>query len=402
MTEKKIKIIRYTPCWLPQTMTWVYTNQQFLPADFENHVVCEWSENLDQFHPENLISLGRRPGPTTLLRRAQRRLGLVNDDREILDLLDRTLATVRPHVLHSHFGNCGWANSKVASKYDIRQIVTFHGLDLSLLPRADRRWYSRYREMSDRIDLVLAEGPHMARCIAELGVDPAKIKLFRLGIDLSRILYRPRMNSGKAARFLIAGSFREKKGIPYALEALALVARRNPDLKITVLGDSLGSKREEAEKRRIMSVVAKHGLGHRTQFLGYQPYDTVIREFYNHDVFVSPSVTSSDGDTEGGAPVTVIEAAASGMPIMSTTHCDIPFVLSEENGRYLVPERDASALAHSIEQLLDTNDWNPIISANRRLVEAELDVRRQTGKLADLYREVCGRAPAAHSAASSN
>jgi colanic acid/amylovoran biosynthesis glycosyltransferase len=383
-------------------MTWVYTNQQFLPEDFESHVVSEWSDNLDQFPTDHLVTLAKRPKPATLRHRIQRRLGLVNDDCEILDLLDKTLVTVKPHILHSHFGNCGWANSQVASKYDIRQVVTFHGLDLSLLPRADRRWYSRYREMSDRIDLVLAEGPHMARCIADLGMDSAKIKLFRLGIDLDRIPYKPRINKGDAARFLVAGSFREKKGIPYALEALALVARRNPNIQITVIGDSLGSKREEAEKRKIMDVVAKYGLGARMQFLGYQPYVTVIREFYNHDVFVSPSVTSSDGDTEGGAPVTVIEAAASGMPVMSTTHCDIPFVLSEENGAYLVPERDAPALARSIERLLETSDWGPLVSANRKLVEAELDVRLQTSKLADLYRSVRGRVSVAQPVESSN
>lgn len=397
-----IRVVRYTPCWLPQTMTWVYTNQQFLPVDFENHVVCEWSENLDQFHTDNLVSLERRPKPATLLSRIQRRLGMGNYDSDMLALLDKTFATVRPDILHSHFGNCGWANSKVAEKYDIRQVVTFHGADLSLLPQGDRRWLSRYREMSDRIDLVLAEGPHMARCIAELGVDRAKIKLFRLGIDLERIPYKPRRNTGEPKRVLIAGSFREKKGIPYALEALALVAQGRPDLKITVIGDSLGSKREEAEKRKIMDVVEKHGLRSRTQFLGYQPYDTVIREFYNHDVFVSPSVTASDGDTEGGAPVTVIEAAASGMPVISTTHCDIPFVLSHENGSYLVPERDAPALARSIERLFQTNDWDPIISANRRLVETELDVRLQTAKLANLYREVCGRVEARDQTVSTN
>jgi colanic acid/amylovoran biosynthesis glycosyltransferase len=117
----------------------------------------------------------------------------------------------------------------------------------------------------------------------------------------------------------------------------------------------------------------------------------MIQEFYRHDVFVSPSVTSSDGDTEGGAPVTLIEAAASGMPVVSTTHCDIPFVLSEENREYLVRERDPAALAGAIEALLSRKDWNPITTANRRLAEEELDVRRQTHKLAGIYAGLTSR-----------
>jgi colanic acid/amylovoran biosynthesis glycosyltransferase len=402
LMDERIKVIRYTPCWLPQTMTWVYTHTQFLPDDFESFVVCKWSENLDQFRVKNLASLETPPRPETVFQKIQRRLGLSNEDEGTLALLEKVIQEVKPNILHSHFGNCGWANSKVAKKYDVRQVVTFHGLDLSYLPRVDSRWISRYREMSDRVDLVLCEGPHMARCVADLGVDRAKIKLFRLGIDLDRIPFVPRSNhSGEAKRFLIAGSFREKKGIPYALEALGLLSKAHPNIEITVIGDSLGSEREEAEKRRILDVTERYGLHSRTRFLGYQPYDTVIREFYKHDVFVSPSVTSSDGDTEGGAPVTVIEAAASGMPVISTLHCDIPFVLSEENGVYLVSERSASGLAGAIERLLQCRDWNPIVSANRRLVEQELDVRRQTEKLACIYRELSSQSKLATEALSS-
>jgi colanic acid/amylovoran biosynthesis glycosyltransferase len=243
--------------------------------------------------------------------------------------------------------------------------------------------------MSDRVDLVLCEGPHMARCISELGVEASKIKVFRLGVDVTRISFVPRQNDKSTPkRFLIAGSFREKKGFPYALEALGLLNKSYPDMEITVIGDSGGSDREETEKSKIFHIADQYGLRSKTRFLGYQPYGRIIEEFYRHDVFVSPSVTSSDGDTEGGAPVTIIEAAASGMPVASTTHCDIPYVLSQENGGYLVAERDSMALSRAIENLLHTDDWSPIVLANRRLVEKELDVTRQAQKLANLYAEV--------------
>src|SRR5262249_2293478 len=218
---------------------------------------------------------------------------------------------------------------------------------------------------------------------------PAKIEVFRLGIDLTRIPFVPRKNPVTATkRFLIAGSFREKKGIPYALEALGLVQRSYPDLAITVIGDSGGSIRDNREKQKIMEIVERQGLREKTRFLGYQPYDVLIREFYQHDVFVSPSVTSSDGDTEGGAPVTVIEAAASGMPVASTTHCDIPFVLSEANSPYLAPERDAEALHRAIVALLDREDWEMLATANRKMLESELDVEKQASQLAGIYRDI--------------
>jgi colanic acid/amylovoran biosynthesis glycosyltransferase len=232
----------------------------------------------------------------------------------------------------------------------------------------------------------------MARCIAALGVDAAKIQVFRLGVDLELIPFVARANPvgrGKL-RFLIAGSFREKKGIPYALEALGRFHQSFPDIEITVIGDSGGSVREEREKQKILHEVRQWGLSDKIQFLGYQPYEHLRRQFYDHHIFLSPSVTASDGDTEGGAPVTIIEAAASGMPVVSTTHCDIPYVLSEENQAFLAPERDAPALVRTLIELISRRDWGPIVSANRRLVEQELDVRTQGRRLAEIYRELSG------------
>jgi colanic acid/amylovoran biosynthesis glycosyltransferase len=367
-------------------MNWLYTHVRALPDAVETHVVCQWSQNLDQFPITNLVSAERPPKAPSFIRKVRRRLRLWDDESRHLALLDETIRRVQPDVLHSHFGHCGWAASKVAGKYNLRHIVNFYGVDLSYLPQADRRWVDRYREMSRRVDLVLCEGPHMAKCIADVGVDPAKIHLFRLGIDRSRIPFVPRQNrKDRPKRFLIVGSYREKKGIPYALAALGMLARRCPDIEVTVMGDSGGSAREEAEKRKIAATVEEYSLAPRTRFLGYQPNSRVVREFYAHDIFVSPSVTSADGDTEGGAPVTVIEAAASGMPVASTTHCDIPFVLSNENREYLVPERDPAALCEALERLLRRNDWDPITAANRQLVEAEMDLKQQAEKLASIY-----------------
>ena len=76
-----------------------------------------------------------------------------------------------------------------------------------------------------------------------------------------------------------------------------------------------------------MAVIEKHKLQSKIRMLGFQPYSVLLEEAYTHHIFLSPSVTASDGDTEGGAPVTLIEMLATGMPIVSTTHCDIPEII---------------------------------------------------------------------------
>ena len=74
-----------------------------------------------------------------------------------------------------------------------------------------------------------------------------------------------------------------------------------------------------------------------------------MRRPTKHDVFLAPSVTASNGDTEGGAPVAIIEMAASGMPIVSTRHCDIPSVVLDGVTGLLAAERDSEGLAVETE-----------------------------------------------------
>lgn len=389
-----MRVLHFVECWLPQTETWLFNHIDFLPSNVEASVVCQWSKNLDQFPMENLFSLEKPPKVRSLMDKVLYRLGLQDDGKRHLPLLEEVIRRFKPHVLHSHFGHCGAINSALSKKYRLPHVVNFYGLDVNYLPTVEPRWITRYQKMGTLVDLVLCEGPHMANCISELGVPPEKIKVFRLGIDLSKIPFVPRTPPvGGTIRFLLAGTFREKKGIPFALEALGLFSKAHPDIQVTIVGDAGNAAREQCEKQEILDRIRRFGLGERVRFLGYQPHKVLIQEYYKHDVFLSPSVTARDGDTEGGAPVTVIEAAASGMPVVSTTHCDIPFVLSEQNAPYLVAERDSLALSQALDHLVHSSDWSKIVSANRQLVQRELDVRKQAQRLERAYAEVARLAP---------
>jgi colanic acid/amylovoran biosynthesis glycosyltransferase len=108
-----------------------------------------------------------------------------------------------------------------------------------------------------------------------------------------------------------------------------------------------------------------------------------------HRIFLSPSVRAQDGDTEGGAPVALIELAASGMPIVSSTHCDIPNVLRGPASRLLAPERDVTGLAERLGWLIDHPDeWPALLRFVRDELSERFDSRRQAQQLAAIYREL--------------
>ena len=106
------------------------------------------------------------------------------------------------------------------------------------------------------------------------------------------------------------------------------------------------------------------------------------------DIFLLASVTAADGDTEG-APVSLLEAQACGMPVVSTRHAGIPEIVTENESGYLVPERDAEALATALRRLLINGHlWPEMGTCGRALVEERHDLSRLNRRLVHLYEEV--------------
>jgi colanic acid/amylovoran biosynthesis glycosyltransferase len=294
-------------------------------------------------------------------------------------------------VVHSHFGYTGYDSARAVRRLGLKHVVTFYGVDMSALPAADPRWLDRYRFMFSQVDQVLCEGPCMAAGVARLGCPEEKLRVHHLGIRLEELPFEPRQwRRGEPLRVLIAASFREKKGIPYALEALARI-QAEVELEITIIGDAGDGLKSHEEKSRILAVVAKSGLAPRVRFMGYQPWRVLRDEAYRHHIFISPSVTAQDGDTEGGAPVALIEMAATGMPVVSSRHADIPEVIEQGVGGLLAAERDVDGLADCLRRLVTApQEWSVFARAARGRIEQHFNAVRQGDALAEIYERVRG------------
>ena len=378
-------VVHWVQRWLPQTETWLYNQVRHLPPSVESHIVCESTSNLDQFAMPRLHSFEGEFPLRQWWDRQLRKLRL----RRHFGFLVREILRHRAQILHSHFGNMGWQNLAAARQARLKHVVTFYGYDVGQLPKEDPRWQRRYTELFAQADRVLCEGPHMARCIAALGCPEDKLRVQHLGVSASEISFQPREWDGREPfRVLIAASFREKKGIPYALEALGQLQREVP-IEVTIIGDASKLASSQIEKQRILAVIEKHGLLPKVRLLGYRPYSEFFEEAYRHHLFLSPSVTAADGDTEGGAPLGIIEMAATGIPILSTTHCDIPSVIRHGVTGYLAPERDVDGLVEGLRWWLQrARQWRSVLDAGRRHIEQEYDARPLGGRLAAIYGEL--------------
>lgn len=370
--------------YLFSTGSWIHSQLVHL----ERHraiVLTDRTENLDMF-PFGPVYAYNELNPVWQALFCLRR-GRLGGGRE--PYFEWTLRRERARVIHAHFGYVGWAMLGVKERLKLPLVTSFYGADISRLPR-DPLWQRRYEKLFAEGDLFLAEGEAMRQTLVDLGCPPARIAVQHLGVsvdDLSFAVRRP--DATGAVKILISATFREKKGIPDALRAIDRVRHRHREIQVTLIGDSMGAPADEEEKRTILKMVA--GLDGVVRWIGFQPYGAFQRALLEHHLFLSPSCTGGDGDTEGGAPVSLIEAQATGMPVVSTRHCDIPEVVVDGTTGLLSPERDVDSLAANLERMVaEPTRWESMGRAARAHIEEHYNVRTQVARLEERYDSLAG------------
>lgn len=379
-----LTILHSVENWLPMTETWLYNQVRYLPEGFVSHAVCRRTENLDRFPLDHLHVIHKGRGLRLHWEQVLRRLRLRNHS----GFREKVARNTGAQILHSHFGDVAWEDIGVARGAGLKHVATFYGHDVNRLPRTDPRWHARYASLFEHVDRVLCEGPFMADSIVSLGCPRDKVTVQHLGVSVDSIGFAERMlGEDGVLRILIAGVFREKKGIPDALTAVGEFAARRFPVEVSVIGEATREARSLREKERIQQVIRRYGLHDKVRFLGFQSHAAMIEEAYRHHVFLSPSVTAEDGDTEGGAPVSIIEMSATGMPIVSTWHCDIPNVVLDGRSGLLAGEHEPLVLADHLQRLIEQPGLLAQMGlAGREHVERNFDARHQAEMLGSVYR----------------
>lgn len=380
-----LAVVHSFQVWLPLTMTWAYNQVRYAPA-VEATVVADELQGAETFPWEPLLVLSRSDRMAAAV---GRRLGRPQPPRSLLARLRRRA----PDIVHSHFGYRGWQDLPLASALQARHVVTFYGHDVQMFPHMWPVWRRRYERLFATADLFLCEGPHMAATLVAEGAPGDRVRVQRLGVELERLRFASRAAPPDGrVRVLIAGAFREKKGIPDALEAVARVRAAGIDLRVTVIGDAI-TEDEHLERRRILATIERHDLGDAVRLLGFQPYDRLLAEAATHHICLSPSRHAADLDSEGGAPVVLMELAATGMPIVSTRHCDIPEVVEDGVTGLLADEGDVAGIADRLGELAaDPGRWPAMGHAARRRIEERFDVRVCARGLVTRYVELAQEA----------
>lgn len=278
-------------------------------------------------------------------------------------------------VVIAHFGYRGAAVARAQRGWRQRPplVTVFHGRDVSVELRRDRM--ARYQDLFAEGDLHLTVNTPFAKQLISCGAPAARVESHHLGIPVSRYQFSIPDRAG-AVRFLSVCRLVEKKGLDIAIDALALLHDRHPEIdwRYDIGGEGPLAAALKAQ-------VALAGLEGRVSFVGPLPHEDVLQRMSQAHALLAPSVTAADGDQEG-IPVTLMEGMALGTPVCATRHSGIPELVSHGETGLLSDERDVEGLYSNILSLVHNPQMAATMTkAARRKIESEFNEDRQNTRL---------------------
>ncbi|MEM9816747.1 MAG: glycosyltransferase [Cyanobacteria bacterium P01_D01_bin.6] len=248
--------------------------------------------------------------------------------------------------LHVHFANVPVATAEIAQKLTgIPFSMTAHAKDIYLTDDValDRRIRSA--------EFVLTCTDYNRRYLEAVSTSSTPIYLSYHGIDLTR--FRPRADEAETVtlaqpplNILSVGRFCEKKGFPYLLDACHRLKQAQVPFHCKIVGFG-------PLESRIQAQLATLGLDDDVTLVGKLTQDEVIEQYHQADVFVLPCLVTEDGDRDG-IPNVLLEAMATGLPVISTAISGITELVQSGANGLLVPEKDAAAIAQALTLLSQT------------------------------------------------
>ncbi len=260
-------------------------------------------------------------------------------------------------------------------------LAIFHGHDASnrRLLAAYRR---RYLALFDYAYAVIAVSKDMQKGLIAMGANPDKVVLIPYGVDVEK--FKP-VPSRKEKMFLAVGRFVEKKGPEYTIRAFSEVLRKHPDARLVMVG------KHDERYMECARLVTALDVGHAVSFPGVLSPDQVASLMARALAFVQHSVTAANGDMEG-TPLSILEASASGLPIISTRHAGIKEAVVHGRTGFLVDEKDTAGMAEFMTKLLDDEALVPVLGgAGREHILKHHNQVTQIAKIHELAMKASGR-----------
>lgn len=367
--NKNLVCAHYLSSFLPLSENWIYRILINLRI-FTPLILTRSTKNLDHFPFEPIYSLNSNNKLRVFFELVYFKLF------KYILFFYRLCKKNKVSILHIHFGNHGIKSIGLKKKLDVPMICSFYGADvfkLGLLKKYQKAYIKLFRDS----DKILVLGPYMKEELMRLGCPENKINIHHLGIDTKKIKFKKReFPINRPVKFLLASNFVEKKGIDIVVKALSVI-KQTHEITVEIIGD--GPLRDS-----ITNQIKASNIANDITLYGYRSYDFFIEKTYDCDVFIQASKTTADNDKEG-TPMALVDAMATGMPVVSTRHSDIPEIVIDGYNGFLAEENSVDDLIKCLKHIITYEKFEEMSINARKHVEENFDATIQTNKLDDLY-----------------
>jgi N-acetyl-alpha-D-glucosaminyl L-malate synthase BshA len=251
-------------------------------------------------------------------------------------------------IIHTHWLiPQGFIGAVLNHIMGIPHVATVHGSDLALIKKSTvlTRICSFIIHHSDAITVNSSYTRQLL--VSIVPVAEKKIQVIPMGVDPQKFVVEAGSRSVKknaSDRIILnVGRLIDWKGTHFLIEALPEVLRHVQNVRLIIIGTG---PEEESLRQKVRELKLEDCI----IFLGAVNNSTLIGYYHSADIFVLPSIQKS-GNTEG-LGVVLLEAMASGCPVIGTNVGGIPDIITNGENGFLVPERDSVQLAEKIIQLL--------------------------------------------------
>jgi colanic acid/amylovoran biosynthesis glycosyltransferase len=350
-------------------------------VDFDTFIITKFRQNAEVFPFSDIEKLA--PSRQGFIRRGylkylQRKPALIY--RGEYEATRKILIRRDPALMHIYFGNTGVHLLPLIRRWDRPCIVSFHGMDVQNRPE-EKGYEQRLRELLQLVPLVLVRSRSIADRLQELGCNPDKIRMNRTGIPLSGFpLVEHSFPADGRWSLVQACRLVPKKGLFTTLEAFSLFRRTYPAAHLTIAGD--GPLHDPVANR-----IRELQIDGSVTLAGFLDQSRLRSLFEQAHLFVHPSYATEDGNQEG-VPNSMLEAMATGLPVVATRHGGIPEAVEDGKQGYLVAEKDAAGLAAALVNLTSNRElWHEFGKAASAKVSERFEQSQQVGRLEAAYRD---------------
>lgn len=282
------------------------------------------------------------------------------------DAFRRSLADCPPDVVHAHFATEPTrVAGALAAALRLPFTFTAHGYDVYRKPPADLR--DRIRAAHAVVTVSEANADHL---VANFDAPRERLRVLPCGVDLDR--FRPAANGGEPHTIVCVARLRPVKNLGALLRACRILKDRVVRFRLVVIGEGPSLLELEAERTRL-------GLDAEVRFEGAQDHATVLAWWQRATVGVLTSHSE-------GMPVSLMEAAACGVPAVAPAVGGIPELIDDGVTGFVTPPGDSAAVADALARVLGSPALRATLSlAARRRAEARFSASAQVDALLDLW-----------------